>query len=212
MAPGPFRSVVGLPVMRGDVAFTAALIGLAGCGAGEGRDAATSARLSPTPSSPASPRSASQSTTVAFVREATAGCRVTHPNGRTAPGESPNESFHGRHGLWTILPLDGVLRITTTRPVPPGETFGSISPYGALSTKFPSWGSRSAAAKLSIRGTRVDGRARPLRLTVGPGASANSPHFWPTRLRFARAGCWRVTAKSGRARLTFTLAVHRARD
>ena len=152
------------------------------------------------------------SANVDLASDAAARCHVTHPNGRTPPGEGPSASNHGAHGLWTVLPLDGVLRITTATPVPPGETFGTVSPSGALRTKFPWWGSKSAAAKLTIRGTRIDGRARSLRLTVGPGATAHAPHFWPTRLRFARPGCWRVTARSGHARLTFTLSVRRAPD
>jgi hypothetical protein len=138
------------------------------------------------------------------------GCHVTHPNGRTAPGETPSGTFYGKRGLWTLLPLDGVLRITTTSPAPAGETGGQIHPDGSLSTKFPWWGSRSAAAKLTVRGRRLDGQARRLRLAVGPGATARSPHFWPTMPRFAKAGCWRVTARSGRARLTFTIFVRRA--
>ena len=176
-------------VIPGALTTTTALVALAACG-----DEGPSAKANP-------------------AREAATRCHVTHPNGRTAPGESPNASFHGKHGLWTVLPLDGVLRITTTTPVPPGETFGTISADGALSTKSPWFGSNSAAAKLTIHGTRIDGPARRLRLTLGEGsASANSPHFWPTRLRFARAGCWRVTAKSGHAHLTFTLSVKRAND
>lgn len=138
-----------------------------------------------------------------------AGCYVTRPNGRAAPGEAPSAAFHGRRGLWTVLPLDGVLRITRTTPVPPGETFGSVGRDGSLATKFPWWGSRSAAARLTIRGERLDGRAAPLRLTAGPGATARSPRFWATRLRFARPGCWRVVAMSGRARLAFTVSVRR---
>jgi hypothetical protein len=198
--------------MKRVLAITAALIGAASCGGGHARDVATSEQTSPTRSSPASSRSTFPSANVALVRDAAAACHVTHPNGRTPPGGNPSESFHGKHGLWTVLPLDGALRITSTRPVPPGEYFGQISDDGALSTKFPWWGSKSAAAKLTIHGTHIDGRARPLRVTVGQGASANSPHFWPTRLRFARPGCWRVTGKSGHARLTFTLAVSRARE
>jgi hypothetical protein len=193
--------------------LTAALIALAGCGdSGQTRDATTSAPTSPTRSLPAASQSTMPSTKVDSVRDTGARCRATRPNGRTAPGENPSVTFHGSRGLWTVLPLDGALRITTTRPVRPGDTFGHESADGALSTKFPWWGSRSAAANLTILGIRIDGRARPLRLTVGPGASANSPHFWPTRLAFARPGCWRVTAKSGHGRLTFTLAVNRARD
>jgi hypothetical protein len=144
--------------------------------------------------------------------EPPAGCQVTHPNGRTAPGERPSASVHGGHGLWTALPLDGILRISDTTPLSPSETAGTIHRDGSLSTKFAWWGSKAAAAKLTIRGKRLDGHARPLRLTAGAGAKARSPHFWATRLRFAEPGCWKVTAKSGHARLTFVLAVQRADD
>jgi hypothetical protein len=140
---------------------------------------------------------------------ASVACHVTHPNS-TAPGEKPSDAFHGKRGLRTVLPDDGVLVITTTHPPPPGTTFGKIYPDGSLSTKFAWWGSRSAAAKLRIRGRRLDAPARRLRLTVGPGATARAPQFWPTWLRFASPGCWRVTGSSGRARLTFTIAVRGA--
>jgi hypothetical protein len=141
---------------------------------------------------------------------ASVACHVTKPNGSTPPGERPNGTFYGKRGLWTVLPHDGVLVITTTHPPPPGTTFGKIYPDGSLSTKFAWWGSRLAAAKLRIRGKRLDAPARRLRLTVGAGATARSPHFWPTWPRFASPGCWRVAARSGRARLTFTIAVRSA--
>jgi hypothetical protein len=139
-------------------------------------------------------------------------CHVTKPNGSTAPGERPSDTHHGKRGLWTVLPQDGVLLISMTRPPPPGTTGGTIHADGSLSTKFPWWGSRLAASKLKIRGRRLDAPARRLRLMVGPGATARSPHFWATRLRFASSGCWRVTARSGRARLRFTIAVRSAAD
>jgi hypothetical protein len=138
-----------------------------------------------------------------------ADCDVTHPNGRSAPGERDSDVFHGGHGLWTALPLDGVLRVTTDRPAD-GETVGAIHRDGSLSVKFPWFGSKIAAAKLKIRGTRLDGKARRLRLTIGPGSLARSPHFWASRLHFATPGCWRIKARSGRAHLTFTIAVQRA--
>jgi hypothetical protein len=140
------------------------------------------------------------------------GCPATRPNGSSAAGQRPSDTFDGERGLWTVLPLDGVLRITTTTPVAPDTTFGKVYADGSLSTKFPWWGSRSAGSKLTIRGYRLDGRARQLRLTVGPGAEAGSPHFWPTRLRFARPGCWRVTGRSGHAGLAFTISVRRAKS
>ncbi len=120
--------------------------------------------------------------------------------------------MHGGHGIWTALPPDGVVRITTRTPVAAGETAGTVYRDGSLKTKFPWWGSKVAAAKLRIRGTRLDGNARPLRLTIGPGAEANAPHFWPSRLHFATPGCWRIKAKSGRAHLAFTIFVQAAED
>src|SRR4051812_48735133 len=94
-----------------------------------------------------------------------AACHTTHPNGRTPPGGRPSPTFHGRHGLWTTLPADGVLRITTTRPVPPGQTFSQINPDGSLGTKFPWWGSHAAAPRLTLRAHRLDGPGHPFRLT-----------------------------------------------
>jgi hypothetical protein len=141
---------------------------------------------------------------------ASVACHVTKPNGSTAPGERPSDTFHGKRGLWTVLPPDGRLVISNTHPPPPGTTFGKVYRDGSLSTKFGWWGSRAAAAKLRIGGRRLDAQARRLRLTVGRGATARAPHFWPSRLRFASPGCWRVIGRSGRARLTFTIAVRSA--
>jgi len=152
---------------------------------------------SPPPSAPAAARPAA--------------CHVTRPNASTAPGEHPSNTFLGGRGLWTQLPLDGALRITTAVPPAAGETFGQIYRDGSLQTKFPWWGSGSAAQKLTIHGRRLDGPARGFRVTVGRGAIAHAPHFWPTRLRFSRPGCWQVRARSGRARLTFAVFVTRAR-
>jgi hypothetical protein len=149
---------------------------------------------------------------VAIAANRQADCHVTQPNGRTAPGEGASDSTHGAHGLWTALPLDGVLRITTRTPVPDGAAAGTIGRDGSLSTKFPWWGSNAASARLTIRGTRLDGDARPLRLTIGPGAVAHSPHFWASRLRFATPGCWKIKAQSRRAHLTFTIFVQPAPD
>jgi hypothetical protein len=98
-----------------------------------------------------------------------------------------------------------------TAPVAPGTTFGHIYGDGSLRTKFPWFGSRLANGELAISAKRLDRRARALHLTRrdGPGGptARGWPHFWPTYLRFASAGCWRVTARSGRAHRTFTISV-----
>jgi hypothetical protein len=51
-----------------------------------------------------------------------------------------------------------------------------------------------------------------MRITVRQGTTTSAPHFWATRPRFPAAGCWRITATSGRARLTFTVKLERAPD
>lgn len=178
---------------------------LAGCGGSEGSAGTENAGA-------AGPKDSVAAAPTDAAGTAAPGCRVTRPNGRTAPGESLSQSFYGMTGLWTLLPVDDVLRITSVTPVPPGATGGTVHSDGSLSTKFPWWGSRSASARLRIRAKRLDGGARQLRVTAGPGSSARSPHFWPTRLRFATSGCWQVDARSGRAHLTFILSVQAARD
>jgi hypothetical protein len=116
--------------------------------------------------------------------------------------------MHGRGGLWTTFATDGHLRITDARPVPDGMTFGTVRGDGSLETKFPWWGSRRATHRIVIRGRRLDGVAAPFVRRYRDHAGATSaPHFWATRLRFSRAGCWRVSARSGRARLSFVVSV-----
>lgn len=184
---------------------------LAACG-GDGGPTGSVTAAADTRRSTASAAPTTPGTKVRSDSNARARCHVTHPNGRTAPGERPSQSFYGRAGLWTLLPADGVLRITSATPVPVGATGGTVHADGSLSTKFPWWGSRAASGRLSIRAKRLDRHARRLRLTVGPGSSARAPHFWPSRLRFATPGCWQVDARSGRAHLTFLLSVQAAHN
>src|SRR5207247_8630739 len=47
-------------------------------------------------------------------------CHVTHPNGRTAPGERPVLGGYGNDRLWTAVPRDGRMVVKNDYPFPPG--------------------------------------------------------------------------------------------
>ena len=139
---------------------------------------------------------------------ATLHCAVTIANGQAPPGESKSPSDFGNDGLWTLLPVDGKLVVSMTRPLPPGTVFGEFGRDGSISTKFPWWGAKSAGRHLRITGRRLDRNARPLRATIAP-AVTRAPHFWATRIKFATQGCWRVTGTTGAQTLTFVVQVVR---
>ena len=138
-------------------------------------------------------------------------CPVTIPNARTPPGEHASALDHGNGRLWTVLPTNGRMVVSTTLPPPPGAFFGEIHGDGSISEKFPWWGARSAGSRLTVAGARLDAHARPLSANVVP-SGAHSPHFWASRLTFASSGCWRVTGRAGTANLTFVIAVSASRS
>jgi hypothetical protein len=134
--------------------------------------------------------------------EPAAACDVTEPNGDTPPGEERGGHHHGNGRLWTVLPSGGQLVVPDV--VRRGEA--GLQPDGSIRTKFPWWGGRSARRRLRIKGRRLDGRAAPLRARIRRGYT-EAPYFWATMLRFPTEGCWRVTGRSGRAKLRFVLSV-----
>jgi hypothetical protein len=133
-----------------------------------------------------------------------AGCRVTIPNGSTPPGARPSGSHHGNGLLWTVLPSDGKLVVSTKRPSPPGTTAGYVHRDGSISVKWPWWGVKSAGPRLTVTGRKPgSSRSRVLaRIT-----ERRTRHFWASVLRFRSQGCWRVTARAKKARLSFVIAV-----
>jgi hypothetical protein len=152
-----------------------------------------------------------QAATRAAVRpraDAAFHCPTTLPNGQVPPGESRNASDYGNGRLWTLVPSNGKLVVTMTRPAPPGTVFGEVLRDGSLATKFPWWGARRAGPDLHITGTRLDGPAQPLRATTARGFT-RAPHFWASTITFATQGCWQVTGRDRAARLAFVLQVMR---
>jgi hypothetical protein len=135
-------------------------------------------------------------------------CPATIPNGQAPPGESSNPSDLGHGGLWTLVPVDGKLVITMTRPPPPGTVLGRFHRDGSIGTKFPWWGAESVGRHLRITGSRLDSHANPLRASVAPGLT-RAPHFWASTITFPSQGCWKVTGTAGAGTLTFVLQVIR---
>jgi hypothetical protein len=135
-------------------------------------------------------------------------CALTRPNGLAPPGEGGRPSDFGSGGLWTELPLDGVLAISASRPRAPGTVFGEVHRDGSLTTKFPWWGAKRAGRTLVVTGRRLDAYAKPLRTRIEPGFTS-APHFWASRITFSAPGCWAVTAAAGRETLSFVVEVRR---
>jgi hypothetical protein len=140
----------------------------------------------------------------AHQSSAAAGCPVTIPNGSTPPGARPSASHHGNGRLWTVLPLDGKMVVTTKRPSPPGTTAGYVHRDGSISVKWPWWGVKSVGRRLIVTGRRQGSSRARILARIG---QRRTRHFWASVLHFTRKGCWRVTARTRRARLTFVIAV-----
>jgi hypothetical protein len=132
------------------------------------------------------------------------GCPVTIPNGTTPPGQRSSPGHHGNGRLWTVLPLDGKLVVTNKRPGPFGTTAGYVHRDGSISVKWPWWGIKSAGRRLIVIGRRR-GSSRPR--ILARIRERRTRHFWASVLRFRSRGCWRVTARAARARLSFVVAV-----
>ena len=153
-------------------------------------------------------RQATSRTSVGPRAHAPFHCPATIPNGQAPPGESRNPSDLGNGGLWTLVPVDGKLVITMTRPPPPGTVLGELHRDGSIATKFPWWGSESVGRHLRITGRRLDSHAKPLRASVAPGLT-RAPHFWASTITFATQGCWKVMGTAGTEKLTFVVQVMR---
>lgn len=133
-----------------------------------------------------------------------AGCRVTIPNESTPPGARPSATHHGNGRLWTVLPPDGKMVVTTKRPSPPGTTAGYLHRDGSISVKWPWWGVKSVGRRLIVTGRRQDSSRVRILARIG---QRRTRHFWASVLHFRSKGCWRVTARARRARLSFVIAV-----
>jgi hypothetical protein len=117
-------------------------------------------------------------------------CPVTVANGRK-PGN------HGNGALFTGLWPNGTVLATPEH----------VRPDGSIEMKFPWWRGNGVRGALKISGRRLDGRAPPLKAHIPLGYGPTG--FQATGLIFATEGCWQVTGRAGKGRLTFVTRVVR---
>jgi hypothetical protein len=128
-------------------------------------------------------------------------CGVTLPNGRHPPGTAAGPNWYGNGKLFTPIWPHGVILVDPRY----------VNPDGSIWIKLPWWGVHVPPKRLRIGGQRLDGPARPLRARVSWGAVPGfRGSFWASGLTFPRAGCWQVTGRVGRVRLTFVTLVQKA--
>jgi hypothetical protein len=127
-------------------------------------------------------------------------CGVTLPNGKHPAGTAAGPYWYGNGKLFTPLWPHGVI-LADPR---------FINPDGSTWMKFPWWGVGVPHKLLTIRGQRLDGPSRPLRARVQWGQPEGfRGSFWSSGLTFPRAGCWQVTGRVGKVRLTFVTLVRK---
>ena len=92
---------------------------------------------------------------------------------------------------------------------------------GSISTKYPWWGIRPLPTKtLTIVGRRLDPLTPLMALrahdgfaaTVNEGLDEANPaaRFWSSVVTFPTQGCWRLTGRVGRVRLSLVVLVQAA--
>lgn len=130
--------------------------------------------------------------------EVPAGCPSTRPDNPAG--------YHGDVvGIQIILPGSGKILAVPEGVMPDGDHLvtESIDADGAISIKFPVWTGEDTSRRLRITGASLDGHEGRVR-----GEHARAPRdFHPGYLEFPSEGCWRVSAWSGAASLTFVIDV-----
>ena len=127
-------------------------------------------------------------------------CGVTLPNGSHPPGTTASPNWYGNGKLFTLLWPHGVILVDPR----------FVNTDGSIWMKFPWWGVHVPPKLLRIGGQRLDGPSRPLRARVNSGAVPGfRGSFWASGVTFPQAGCWQVTGRVGRMRLTFVTLVRK---
>jgi hypothetical protein len=119
---------------------------------------------------------------------------------------NPTFNFgNSRIAVW--LPKHATFVATPEGRRPGG--LAQVQADGSIETKLGWWNWRSRRPRLS--GRRVDGPSRALSAEIFSLAtefvSARSVRFFPSGFTFPTAGCWRITARTGDAKLVATVKV-----
>lgn len=158
------------------VAAASVAIVLATEGSGSGRRSA------------AEPGVAGRSLSVPTHGRPRAGCPVTRAGWQPPPGQE-----EGR--LWVAFgPTGGTYRVPRQ----------SVAPDGSLGVKFAWRRGPGVRGGVKVEARRLDRRAPPVRRRISPHGYGLTG-LQASGIGFPTAGCWRVTASAGGARLTFVL-------
>jgi hypothetical protein len=144
---------------------------------------------------------------------ASAGCPVTIPNGRTAPGERRSPDYHGNGKLWTGLARDGRFAVLPrSEDIGPNGVAadGLLLPDGSVAIKAPWWRGPVVRGRLRLRARRLDRPAPRVDRTVSPHGYGLTG-FQAMMLRLPTTGCWEGMGSVGGASLTFVTLVWRGR-
>jgi hypothetical protein len=143
-------------------------------------------------------------TAIPLAVEAIAACPVSLPNLAVSPDDYyiSVENGYGNPeqtifiGLWP----DGIVTFYPGGP-------GTVSGDGSLGMKF--WFYRTIPGEVTIEGRRLDedGPLAQLATLRGPADGYGDTGFHPAGLVFPSQGCWEVTARIGKASMTFVTAV-----
>ena len=136
--------------------------------------------------------------TAALAPTTAAGARC--PVSATTPVPGHTAFNVGTERLAVALPKGATFR--AVREGHAGWAF--VQDDGRIRVKL-GWLSPSRAPR--VVGRRLDRRARPLVVDMGVQSSASTGLFYPSLLYFPSAGCWRLTAENGVARLDFVVRV-----
>jgi hypothetical protein len=135
----------------------------------------------------------------ASLANAGRSCPVTMPTREVPPGAgftAAGFNYGGAHLRAHLYWPNGTL---TAGILPDGGSMAIINSDGSIYVKVGWW--LGLPGRLVVTGRRLDAPPLPLRARVPGGYGSRG--FQPT---FPTVGCWRVTGKLGRARLSFTVS------
>lgn len=144
---------------------------------------------------------------------AAAGCVVSKTTVALPPGTgagAPYPGWVGQGGLWAQVGEKATIVGTSDGQPPasadPGVSYFLAKPGGAIVQKFPWFRGHSARGDVSVKGQTMPPGPKSLRAQINNDRGP-AKHVVPGNLIFPRAGCWRVNAKSGSAKLRFVVWV-----
>ncbi|MDP9188174.1 MAG: hypothetical protein M3O25_02875, partial [Actinomycetota bacterium] len=110
-------------------------------------------------------------------------------------------------GLWLGIGVDSAI-VLGTRGGPARESVntypGTVKPGGAIGVKFLWRRAKRGSGRLWVMGHSQLGSTR---FRIDTGKQYPRRKFVPSGVYFPGPGCWSITAKSGKARLSFVVWV-----